>query len=37
MKTTVNVLVSDNNGLNARMIEHFGRAPFYAVAALDKD
>jgi predicted Fe-Mo cluster-binding NifX family protein len=37
MKTTVIVPVSDNNGLNARIAEHFGRAPFYAVVALDKD
>jgi predicted Fe-Mo cluster-binding NifX family protein len=37
MKTTVIVPVSDNNGLNARIAEHFGRAPFYAIVALDKD
>jgi predicted Fe-Mo cluster-binding NifX family protein len=37
MKTTIIVPVSDKNGLNARIAEHFGRAPFYAVVALDKD
>jgi predicted Fe-Mo cluster-binding NifX family protein len=37
MKTTVIVPVSDNDGLNARIAEHFGRAPFYVVVALDKD
>jgi predicted Fe-Mo cluster-binding NifX family protein len=37
MKTTIIVPVSDNNGLNARIAEHFGRAPFYAVVALDED
>jgi len=37
MKTTVIVPVSDKNGLNARIAEHFGRAPFYAVVALDED
>jgi predicted Fe-Mo cluster-binding NifX family protein len=37
MKTTIIVPVSDNNGLNARIAEHFGRAPFYAVVAVDKD
>jgi len=37
MKTTVIVPVSDNKGMNARIAEHFGRAPFYAVVALDKD
>jgi predicted Fe-Mo cluster-binding NifX family protein len=31
------VPVSDNNGLNARIAEHFGRAPFYAVVTLDND
>jgi predicted Fe-Mo cluster-binding NifX family protein len=37
MKNTVIVPVSDNNGMNARIAEHFGRAPFYAIVALDKD
>ncbi len=37
MKTTVIVPVSGNNGLNARIAEHFGRAPFYAIVVLDKD
>jgi predicted Fe-Mo cluster-binding NifX family protein len=37
MKTTVIVPVSDNNGLNSKIAEHFGRAPFYAIVALDKD
>jgi predicted Fe-Mo cluster-binding NifX family protein len=31
------VPVSDSNGLNAKLAEHFGRAPFYAVVALDKE
>jgi predicted Fe-Mo cluster-binding NifX family protein len=35
MKNTVIVPVSDENGLNARIAEHFGRAPFYAIVALD--
>ena len=29
--------VSDNNGLNARIAEHFGRALFYAIVILDED
>jgi predicted Fe-Mo cluster-binding NifX family protein len=37
MKNTVIVPVSDENGLNARIAEHFGRAPFYAIVALDND
>jgi len=37
MKTTIIVPVSDKNGLNAQIAEHFGRAPFYAIVALDKD
>jgi predicted Fe-Mo cluster-binding NifX family protein len=36
MKTTVIVPVLDKNDLNARIAEHFGRAPFYAVVALDE-
>ena len=35
MKAKIIVPVSDNNGLNARIAEHFGRAPFYAVIELD--
>jgi len=31
MKTKVVIPVSDKNGLNARVAEHFGRAPFFAV------
>jgi predicted Fe-Mo cluster-binding NifX family protein len=34
MKTAVIVPVSDKNGFNARIAEHFGRAPFYAVVPL---
>jgi len=35
MKTRVIVPVSDKNGLNARIAEHFGRAPFYDVVELE--
>jgi predicted Fe-Mo cluster-binding NifX family protein len=35
MKTKIIVPVSDKNGLNAKIAEHFGRAPFYAVIELD--
>ena len=35
MKTKVVIPVSDRNGLNARIAEHFGRAPFFAVLNLD--
>ena len=37
MKTRVIVPVSDENGLDARLAEHFGRAPFYVVLVLDDD
>jgi len=37
MKSKVIVPVSDKNGLNARIAEHFGRAPFYAVVELEND
>jgi predicted Fe-Mo cluster-binding NifX family protein len=37
MKTKVVIPVSDKNGLNARIADHFGRAPFYAVLALDEN
>lgn len=36
-KTTIIVPVSDKNGLNSHIAEHFGRAPFYAVVALNED
>jgi len=35
MKTKVIIPVSDKKGLNARIAEHFGRAPFYAVLELN--
>ena len=35
MKSKVVVPVSDKNGLNARIAEHFGRAPFYVVVELE--
>jgi predicted Fe-Mo cluster-binding NifX family protein len=31
------VPVSDKKGLNARIYEHLGRAPFYAIIDLDED
>ena len=37
MKTIVIIPVLDESGLNARIAEHFGRAPFYAVVTLDND
>jgi predicted Fe-Mo cluster-binding NifX family protein len=37
MKTTVIVPVLDKSGLNARIAEHLGRAPFYAIIDLDED
>ncbi len=37
MATTAILPVLDNNGLNVRISEHFGRAPFYAAAPLGKD
>lgn len=37
MKNTVVVPVSDRNGLDAKIAEHFGRAPFYAVIVLDEE
>jgi predicted Fe-Mo cluster-binding NifX family protein len=37
MKTIVIVPVLDKNGLNARIAEHLGRAPFYAIIELDND
>jgi predicted Fe-Mo cluster-binding NifX family protein len=35
--TKIIVPVSDKNGLNARIYEHLGRAPFYAIINLDED
>ncbi|HVP26665.1 MAG TPA: NifB/NifX family molybdenum-iron cluster-binding protein [Candidatus Bathyarchaeia archaeon] len=35
MKSKVVVPVSDKNGLNARIAEHFGRASFYVVVELE--
>jgi predicted Fe-Mo cluster-binding NifX family protein len=37
MKRRIVIPVSDKNGLNARIADHFGRAPFYAVVTLDED
>ncbi len=37
MRTRVVIPVLDENGLKARIAEHFGRAPFYAVLALDEN
>ena len=37
MKTKVVIPVSDKNGLNARVAEHFGRALFFAVVNLDEN
>ena len=37
MKTKVVIPVSDKNGLNSKLADHFGRAPFYAVLALDEN
>jgi predicted Fe-Mo cluster-binding NifX family protein len=37
LETRVIVPVSDKNGLDARVAEHFGRAPFYAVVTLDDE
>jgi len=37
MKNRVIVPVSERNGLNAQIAEHFGRAPFYAIVVLDED
>lgn len=37
MKTRIIIPVSDKNGLDAKLAEHFGRAPFYAVLVLDND
>jgi predicted Fe-Mo cluster-binding NifX family protein len=37
MKSKIIVPVSDKNGLNARIAEHFGRAPFYAIIELNND
>ena len=37
MKTTIVIPVEDESGLNARIAEHFGRAPFYAVVTLNEN
>jgi predicted Fe-Mo cluster-binding NifX family protein len=37
MKNTVIIPVSDKNGLNSRIADHFGRAPFYAIVVLDEN
>jgi predicted Fe-Mo cluster-binding NifX family protein len=37
LKTTIIIPVEDESGLNARIAEHFGRAPFYAVVTLGKN
>ena len=37
MKNTVVVPVSDKNGLDAPIADHFGRAPFFAVVVLGED
>jgi predicted Fe-Mo cluster-binding NifX family protein len=37
LKTRVIVPVEDKNGLDARIAEHFGRAPFYTVVTLDEE
>jgi predicted Fe-Mo cluster-binding NifX family protein len=37
LKTRIIIPVSDKNGLDAKLAEHFGRAPFYAVLVLDND
>jgi len=37
VKTKVVIPVSDKNGLNSKLADHFGRAPFYAVLALDEN
>lgn len=37
MKTTIIIPSEDESGLNARIAEHFGRAPFYTVVSLDEN
>ncbi len=35
--TRIAIPVSDKNGLDARLAEHFGRAPFYEIIVLDNE
>ena len=37
METRIVVPVADENGLNAQLAEHFGRAPYFAVVDLDEN
>ncbi len=37
MNTKIAIPVEDENGLDAKVAEHFGRAPYYAVVELDED
>lgn len=37
MKKRVVIPVEDESGLNARIAEHFGRAPFFAIVSLDEN
>jgi len=37
VKTKIIIPVADENGLNARIAEHFGRAPFYTIVSLDEN
>lgn len=35
VKMKIAIPVEDKNGLNAKIAEHFGRAPFYAIVSFD--
>ncbi|MBO3842267.1 MAG: NifB/NifX family molybdenum-iron cluster-binding protein, partial [Candidatus Brockarchaeota archaeon] len=37
MKTRIAVPVVEENGLNSRLAEHFGRAPYFAIVELDEN
>ena len=37
MKTKIVIPTEDESGLNARIAEHFGRAPFYAIVTLNEN
>jgi predicted Fe-Mo cluster-binding NifX family protein len=37
VKTKVIIPAADENDLDARIAEHFGRAPFYAIVSLDEN
>ena len=37
MKERIVVSTEDGNGLDARLSEHFGRAPYYIIVDLDED